>query len=121
MPHADSQVLLSAGYGRPAGVVSVLQYCWTGDKRMGVKLCLCTCSSSQLQWGFCVVLHPILQGTLHIGFGIQQQLQRWSGGDTEGHDGRERQRERRVRGRRRVSWLMRMISSQSGSHLCMYN
>lgn len=42
---------------------------------MGVLLCLSTCSSSQLQRCLRVVLHPILQGAFHIGFGIQQQLQ----------------------------------------------
>lgn len=57
---------------------------------MGVSLGLCTCGGSQLQRGLCVVLHPVLQGPLHVGFGIQQQLQR-SGGDVEGHDGRERE------------------------------
>lgn len=40
-----------------------------------ILLCVCTCSSSQLKWRLCVVLHPVLQGTLHVGFGIQQQLQ----------------------------------------------
>lgn len=44
-------------------------------RKMGVLLCLSTCSSSQLQRSLRVVLHPILQGAFHVGFGIQQQLQ----------------------------------------------
>lgn len=35
-----------------------------------------TCSGGQLQRSLRVVLHPVLQGALHVGFGIQQQLQR---------------------------------------------
>lgn len=35
-----------------------------------------TCSGRQLQRSLRVVLHPVLQGALHVGFGIQQQLQR---------------------------------------------
>lgn len=51
----------------------------------GVMLGLCTCSSRQLQWGLCVVLHPVLQGPLHVGFGIQQQLWkvRWGHGGSQ--------------------------------------
>ena len=63
---------------------------------------LYTCSSSQLQRGLCVVLHPVLQGPLHVGFGIQQQLQRL-GGDTEEHDGRERGRQREEKIRRSIT------------------
>lgn len=48
----------------------MLQESW-----MGLLLCLCTCSSRQLQRGLGVVLHPVLQGSLHVGFGVQQQLQ----------------------------------------------
>lgn len=35
-----------------------------------------TCSGRQLQRRLRVVLHPVLQGALHVGFGIQQQLDR---------------------------------------------
>lgn len=55
------------------------QACYQLDRRQsneGVTLSVCTCSSSQLQWGLCVVLHPVLQRRLHIGFGIKQQLRR---------------------------------------------
>lgn len=34
----------------------------------------CTCSGCQLQRGLRVVLHPVLQGALYVGFGIEQQL-----------------------------------------------
>lgn len=59
---------------------------------VGVTLRPHTCCSSQLQRGLCVVLHPFLQGALHVGFGIQQQLQQ-SGGDMETHNGRGRETE----------------------------
>ncbi|TNN68010.1 hypothetical protein EYF80_021802 [Liparis tanakae] len=36
---------------------------------------LTSSNSSQLQRGLRVVLHPVLQGPLHVGFGVQQQLQ----------------------------------------------
>lgn len=72
------------------------QACYQLDRRQsneGVTLSVCTCSSSQLQWGLCVVLHPVLQRRLHIGFGIKQQLRR-SGRGTEGHDGRKKGRQK---------------------------
>lgn len=55
---------------------------------MGAVLRRCTCSSGQLQRGLCVVFHPVLQGPLHVGSGIQQQLWR-SGGDRGKHEGEE--------------------------------
>lgn len=46
--------------------------------------CLRTCGRSQLQRRLRVVLHPVLERALHVGFGIQQQLQRWTGAWWEG-------------------------------------
>ncbi len=78
---------------------------------MGVMLWLCTCGGSQLQRGLCVVLHSVLQGPLHIGFGIQQQLQRWSGSDMMGKREVEKKKEGGQGERERVIWL---IGCQSG-------
>lgn len=58
----DGQLVLSAWHTK-AGQV---------EANGGVTVFLCTCSSSQLQRGLCVVLHPFLQGPLYVGFGIQQ-------------------------------------------------
>lgn len=41
--------------------------------------CVCTCGSGQLQRRLRVVLHPVLERPLHVGFGIQQQLQLQTG------------------------------------------
>lgn len=62
----------------------VLRHLWS---QSAGQLQLCTCGSRQLQRRLCVVLHPVLERALHVGFGIQQQLQWQTGAWWEGEKG----------------------------------
>lgn len=92
-------LLLSPAAGSPVQSYLLVKNSWSVDFSVRLSVvaasvgsecrtppppCLHTCGSSQLQRRLRVVLHPILERALHVGFGIQQQLQRRTGAWWEG-------------------------------------